>query len=501
MARDVSTLKIELTAEDKASGVIAGVGNVIKSGLVAAVGVATAALGSLALAMRSAIPAAIEQEDAIKRLSNALADLGPAGAHVVSALSDQAAALQKTTRYSDEAINAGQAFAAAFVKSEDALKGVTQSAVDLAAGLGIDLQTAFELLTKASQGNTATLSRYGLVLDENIPKGEKLAAVQQLIAERFGGRAQADAKTYSGALAQLGNAWGEVLEAIGNAVIQNDGIIASMKGLTASLFAVVPQVAEFAKTIIDLGVSAAPVAIKSLQALGAFLLTFALTASLAAEGVIKLGRGLLFLASLVPGVGSALSGMSETLKDMDDSIDPFQQKTAKLAGELGSAVLGLHDFSIAGAEAAEKSASAARGVGALADAAERTGPAFTTYRTAAQLAAQATDAAGVSAESYSDALVSQVVPALTQAIEKIAMASRAFDELSAAQGRNAAVSAALANGGTLSMGGTRVDLAGGGSRLTSAPGIGGTYGSQTRVSYSDSVAYIYNPATGRIEKY
>ena len=59
MARDVSTLKIELAAEDKASGVIAGVGNTIKTGLIAAVGVATGALASLAVALRSAIPAAI----------------------------------------------------------------------------------------------------------------------------------------------------------------------------------------------------------------------------------------------------------------------------------------------------------------------------------------------------------------------------------------------------------------------------------------------------------
>lgn len=498
MARDVSTLTIELTAEDKASRVISGVSGAIKTGLVAAAGVATGALASLGVALRSAIPAATEQEDALKRLSNALSDLGPQAAHVAEALSDQASALQQTTRYSDDAINAGQAFAAAFIKNGDALKSVTQSAVDLAAGLGIDLQTAFELLTKASQGNTATLSRYGLVLDEAIPKGEKLAAVQQLIADRFGGRAQADAKTYSGALAQLGNAWGEVLEAIGDAVIKNDGIIASMKGLTASLLGAVPRVAEFAKTIVDLGVSAAPAATKTLQFLGAFLTTFALTASLAAEGVIKLGRGLVYLASLIPGVGSAMSGVADTLRDMDDAIDPFQQKAAKLAGDLGKATFGIKDFGAAGSAAAPEVAALAHGVGTLADEATRAGPAFTTYRTAAQLAAEATRTAASAATdggegfaTLAESIEREAIPALRRVRQE---ATDTAASLQAVYDRSGNL---LTNVASLSLGGTRANLVGGGSRLV---GTGGTYGSQRRVSYATSKTYIYNPQSGRIEQ-
>ncbi len=498
MARDVSTLKIELAAEDKASGVIAGVGNTIKTGLIAAVGVATGALASLAVALRSAIPAAIEQEDALKRLSNALQDLGPSAAHVSEALSEQADALQRTTRYSDDAINAGQAFAAAFIKNGDALKSVTQSAVDLAAGLGIDLQTAFELLTKASQGNTATLSRYGLVLDEAIPKGEKLAAVQRLIADRFGGRAQADAKTYSGALSQLGHAWGEVLEAIGNAVVKNDGIIESFQRMTRALFDAAPRVGEFAKTIVDLGLSAAPAATKGLELLGAVATSFALTMSLAAEGVIKLGRGIVYLASLIPGVSGAMQGVSDSLREMDDAIDPFQQKAAKLAGDLGKAALGLQDFGSAGASAAPSVQSLARGVGDLADATERAGPAFTTYRTAAQLAAEATAAAGTAAQSGGAGFEALAESVETSAIPALARLKQAASETAATlQSVYDRSGNLIANVASISMGGTRAELVGGGSRLI---GTGGTYGSQQRVSDATSRTYIYNPQSGRIEQ-
>lgn len=485
-------------AVTRSSGIFSRLGSELRDRFVITLGDVTALLSRLASGMKATLGAATEQEDAIKRLSNALADLGPGASHVVEALSAQADALQKTTRYSDDAINAGQAFAAAFVKSEDALKGVTQSAVDLAAGLGIDLQTAFELLTKASQGNTSTLSRYGIVLDESIPKAEKLAAVQQLIADRFGGRAVADAKTYSGALAQLGNAWGEVLEAIGNAVIKNDGIIASMKGLTASLLGAVPRVAEFAKTIVDLGVSAAPVATKSLQLLGAFLTTFALTASLAAEGVIKLGRGLVYLASLIPGVGSAMSGVADTLRDMDDAIDPFQRKAAKLAGDLGKATFGIKDFGAAGSAAAPEVAALAHGVGTLADEATRAGPAFTTYRTAAQLAAEATRTAASAATdggegfaTLAESIEREAIPALRRVRQE---ATDTAASLQAVYDRSGNL---LTNVASLSLGGTRANLVGGGSRLV---GTGGTYGSQRRVSYATSKTYIYNPQSGRIEQ-
>ncbi len=483
---------------EKSTGIFRGLANELSSRLVITLGDVTRMLGALARGIGSAFSAASEQEDALKRLSNALSDLGPQAAHVAEALSDQAAALQQTTRYSDDAINAGQAFAAAFIKNGDALKSVTQSAVDLAAGLGIDLQTAFELLTKASQGNTATLSRYGLVLDEAIPKGEKLAAVQQLIADRFGGRAQADAKTYSGALSQLGHAWGEVLEAIGNAVVKNDGIIESFQRMTRALFDAAPRVGEFAKTIVDLGLSAAPAATKGLELLGAVATSFALTMSLAAEGVIKLGRGIVYLASLIPGVSGAMQGVSDSLREMDDAIDPFQQKAAKLAGDLGKAALGLQDFGSAGASAAPSVQSLARGVGDLADATERAGPAFTTYRTAAQLAAEATAAAGTAAQSGGAGFEALAESVETSAIPALARLKQAASETAATlQSVYDRSGNLITNVASISMGGTRAELVGGGSRLI---GTGGTYGSQKRTTVTGTATYVYNPQSGRIEQ-
>lgn len=505
MARDVSTLTIELKAEDKASSVFDRVGGALRVGVVAAAAAATAAIAALAAAFRSGIAAASEQEEAVVKLGNALADLGPKGATVSKALVEQAEALQKVTKYGDEAIIAGQAFAATFIKSEDTLKAVTQSAVDLAAGLGIDLQTAFELLTKASQGQTQTLARYGIVLTEGLGPAEKFAELQRLIAERMGGRAAADAKTYSGALEQLGNAWGDLLEAIGDAVIKNDQIVAVIGRVKEGIVAAIPQVGEFAKTIVNIGVVAAPAAVRGLQGLGAVLTSFALVISLTVEGFIKLGRGMLFIKSLTPGLRDGLEAAAAKLKEMDDALDPFQQKAAKLAAELGRAALGIEDFGAASADAAPKTNALTAGISDMAAAAENAGPAFTTYRTAAQLAAEAALEAAEATESgagafddsvqsvdaYATAIDSRLIPALqragAQATATAAAVSGVFDR----------AGNELPAGGTLSLGGTRYDLPGGGSRLVGAANGVRNPASNIGVNYQTGGGSAGAPFSGR----
>jgi hypothetical protein len=65
--------------------------------------------------------------------------------------------------------------------------------------------------------------------------------------------------------------------------------------------------------------------------------------------------------------------------------------------------------------------------------------------------------------------------------QRVVLLARDFDTLARAQGRDAATQAAVASGGRLILGGTRVRLVGGGSRLTSEPGLsnalnGGRFG-------------------------
>ena len=69
--------------------------------------------------------------------------------------------------------------------------------------------------------------------------------------------------------------------------------------------------------------------------------------------------------------------------------------------------------------------------------------------------------------------IGSVTSALSQAGQQAVSASAQFDALEASAGRLVAVNAALQAGGSLSLGGTRINLPGGGSRLTSTPGLTG----------------------------
>jgi methyl-accepting chemotaxis protein len=206
----------------ESNGAISQLGDFLAGHFVVTLGDAQRAFSQIVSVVGQFVKAAQESEDAAKGLNNALASVGAGGASISAALEDQAAALQKVTRFSDEAIVKGQTFAAAFIKSEDALKRVTVASTDLATGLGIDLQTAFELVTKASQGHTETLARYGITIDETVPKAQRFESLLGQINDRFGGRAAADARTYSGEVAKVGNAFGEVEEAIGRLITSSE---------------------------------------------------------------------------------------------------------------------------------------------------------------------------------------------------------------------------------------------------------------------------------------
>ena len=122
--------------------------------------------------------------------------------------------MQTLSGISDEVI--GKATQAFIDYGQDA-KGAMDTvrvAMDLAAGGSMDLMAAVDLLAKASVGYTGTLSRYGIIIDENIPKAEKFAAAIEQINEKFGGAAQARAETIAVKMALVGQKVGDLKEAL-----------------------------------------------------------------------------------------------------------------------------------------------------------------------------------------------------------------------------------------------------------------------------------------------
>jgi hypothetical protein len=172
-------------------------------------------LAALKKSFDAVTKAASIEEDAIVGLTQALKNNNELAKENVNALLEQASALQKVTKFGNEETIALQQELATYGMLTEEIQKNIPLVLDLAAAKKIDLVTASQLVGKAFKGETGSLSRYGIVLEEGLSKTEKFIAVQKLLTEQFGGAAQAQVNTYSGAIKQASNSFGDLLESIG----------------------------------------------------------------------------------------------------------------------------------------------------------------------------------------------------------------------------------------------------------------------------------------------
>jgi hypothetical protein len=142
---------------------------------------------------------------------------------------------------------------------------------NLAADQQISFEEASERVAKIMNGGTRELKAYGL---------EALGAERGLavLDERLGGRAAAQAATFSGQLQILNRDWGEFQEAVGNAMIagtQGTTVMGTLRGVLATLTGAVQNnqegFAAFVRNGINLTVGALEHLVNGFRFLGAAL--------------------------------------------------------------------------------------------------------------------------------------------------------------------------------------------------------------------------------------
>ncbi len=235
---ETNTLEIVIKTVDKATAQIASIGKAITGlvGLVAGAYVVKKTFDAVTGAISEATAAASEAEAVDQKLLHALSTLGPKAVQTFDDMAEFASGLQLTTRFGDEAIRSNMALLASLGRlSGEGLKEATKASMDLAEGIGTDLEGATKLLAKAAQGNTAMLGRYGIVISENIPKNERFAEVLKQINGRFGGLSETMGGTFQGRLTQIRNQFGEVYEALGKNITQSPELIAAFESIKEAL--------------------------------------------------------------------------------------------------------------------------------------------------------------------------------------------------------------------------------------------------------------------------
>jgi hypothetical protein len=206
--------------------------------LASAVALGTAALEAVKVGvekfvdvLHESVHAAIEKENAINRLNNALAQTGKYSAHASEDIQAFAEQMRKTTRYSDEQVLSNAALLQSLTYLDTSgLKKATKASADLAATLGMDLDTATRLVAKSIEGNSVALTRYGIQVKKGATESENFANTMRALSQ-FSGRAEADANTFGGAMDKTGNALHEVYTEIGNLIIKNPVFIEIIKEL------------------------------------------------------------------------------------------------------------------------------------------------------------------------------------------------------------------------------------------------------------------------------
>lgn len=199
----------------------------------AVIGGVSAAVRTLTGFLADSVKSAQEAEAAQGKLTQALKQQGTASDDVIKQYTDLSNAMQATTVFSDDLTTQMQALLVQVGGvMPNAMEGALQASADLAAGLGIDLQTATTLVAKAAAGHTETLGKYGISVSDAELKTKGFTAVLEAINKQFGGQAAAQVETYAGKVEQLANAWDNLKEAVGRKIIQDPIVLAAITKLT-----------------------------------------------------------------------------------------------------------------------------------------------------------------------------------------------------------------------------------------------------------------------------
>jgi phage-related minor tail protein len=264
-------------------------------------GMKTALLGFIGIASAGALFKGIisnssEAEQSLAHFNRAFEAFGDTLGVTRKQLNDFAVSTQNSTRFSDEAVRDLQATLIRFgTITGDNFKRAQQAAVDLAAGMGIDLSSAGNILARAmaapesamrllrQAGINLTAAQKDLIksFSETGDSARSMDLILSLIEKRFSGAAVADVHTFEGALKNLKNVFDELLETnVGPLASGINEVAATVKD---------PAFADAVKGIFGAITAGAALAVKALAPVIEALANITVKAT---EGYSKIGAAL-----------------------------------------------------------------------------------------------------------------------------------------------------------------------------------------------------------------
>ena len=199
------------------------------------------ALRPLISIIKQSVSAAIEQEDAERRLAAAFAATGAGSRAGANAIIAQASALQTLTGASDNEIISASAILATFKLNEQQIQRLLSLLVDMSmlvrsrTGEEMSLASVAKAVGTAFSTNASRLEYLGITLDATTKKTKDFDLILGAIEKSVGGAAVAMAGTFSGQLKILNATMGDFRESIGNVITRSPYFISVMQLMTGEV--------------------------------------------------------------------------------------------------------------------------------------------------------------------------------------------------------------------------------------------------------------------------
>lgn len=185
---------------------------------------------------KESIKAFSEAEANANKLKFALTKIGGEGTLAFKKLIEQSEKLQKSTIFSDDAIQQSQTALSQFGLTSDQIEKLIPQIADLASATGDDLATATQKAIQGINGQTRGLKSVGIQFADTGSKTQNLALLTEKLTKFQGASAEA-LETTAGKAKRLENAFDDIKEKIGeylvnegNAIIDNFETVFGGKG-------------------------------------------------------------------------------------------------------------------------------------------------------------------------------------------------------------------------------------------------------------------------------
>ena len=175
--------------------------------------------------IRGVTEAAAQQEEAVNALNVSLQTAGTFSQEASESFQELARSLQANSRFGDEVILQQAALARNYTRSNEEAEKLIKTSIDLSEATGISLDSAVRNLGKTLSGLTGELGEAVPIIRGLTTEQLKAGEAIDVLAQRFGGAALGATRTFSGALAQLQNTFGDFLESVGSSITQSPVII------------------------------------------------------------------------------------------------------------------------------------------------------------------------------------------------------------------------------------------------------------------------------------